>query len=67
MTELDKARPACCEAFANYTENSDGVGKGEPALDKSDDFGWCVRGCCGGQCYMMVGLKFCPFCGEKLL
>ncbi len=25
-----------------------------------------VNGCCGGGCYVLSSLKFCPFCGAKI-
>lgn len=27
--------------------------------------GWNIWGCCG-HCYVVMGMKFCPFCGSKL-
>lgn len=27
---------------------------------------WNVNGCCGGGCYVLIDLKFCPWCGTKL-
>ena len=24
---------------------------------------WDVYGCCGGQCFVLTDLKFCPWCG----
>jgi hypothetical protein len=29
--------------------------------------GWHVNGCCGGGCFVLTNIKFCPFCGTKLL
>lgn len=28
--------------------------------------GWHVNGCCGGGCYVLSGIEYCPFCGSKL-
>lgn len=28
--------------------------------------GWSVNGCCGGGCYVLDDLNFCPFCGAAL-
>lgn len=25
-----------------------------------------INGCCGGGCYVIMGIRFCPFCGERL-
>lgn len=32
------------------------------------DYGssWNVHGCCGGGCYVLTEIKFCPFCGARL-
>jgi hypothetical protein len=27
---------------------------------------WNVNGCCGGGCYVLTELKFCPWCGSQL-
>ena len=27
---------------------------------------YAIEGCCGGGCYVIHSIKFCPFCGEKL-
>ena len=28
--------------------------------------GWAINGCCGGGCYTIDHIIFCPFCGEKI-
>jgi hypothetical protein len=30
------------------------------------DDGWGINGCCGGGCFVVVGMKFCPYCGADL-
>jgi len=25
-----------------------------------------IDGCCGGGCYVVTEIRFCPFCGENL-
>ena len=37
----------------------------EKVEDCGDD-GFAIYGCCGGGCYVINGIKFCPFCGVKL-
>ncbi len=27
---------------------------------------WCLNGCCGGGCYVLMDVTHCPFCGETL-
>lgn len=31
-----------------------------------DGEGWNIFGCCGGGCFVVTGMKFCPYCGTKL-
>lgn len=49
----------CCEKFAENT--------GEECQGIEFVAGvWSVNGCCGGGCFVLHDLKFCPFCGERL-
>ncbi|MFH1505670.1 MAG: hypothetical protein ABIE94_01630 [archaeon] len=48
----------CCEEFELKT--NDTVGKFEFCE------GWNIEGCCGGGCYVVTNIKFCPFCGIEL-
>jgi len=27
---------------------------------------WNIYGCCGGGCFVVTRMKFCPFCGSQL-
>jgi len=27
---------------------------------------WNINGCCGGGCFVVTEMRFCPFCGAKL-
>lgn len=38
----------------------------ESQVVQSEDGSWNVNGCCGGGCYVLTGIRFCPFCGTKL-
>ena len=31
-----------------------------------DGKSWNINGCCGGGCYVVIDMKFCPYCGSKL-
>lgn len=31
-----------------------------------EDGSWNVNGCCGGGCYVLENIQFCPYCGTKL-
>ena len=33
---------------------------------EKEESGYSLDGCCGGQCKVIWGMMFCPFCGEKL-
>jgi hypothetical protein len=35
-------------------------------IEQAEDGSWNVNGCCGGGCYVLNEIKFCPFCGTKL-
>ena len=67
----------CCEAFKEEAKNLQPlVGGGllyptslrpfaqfEPDQDGET---WNINGCCGGGCYVVNAMRFCPFCGTKL-
>lgn len=67
----------CCEAFreqASKAQAAVGGGKLYPPeiapvaqfepSEKGD--GWNIYGCCGGGCYVVTEMKFCPYCGSSL-
>jgi hypothetical protein len=68
----------CCEQFAKQAGEAQApVGGGflypagtmpsaqfEP--NTMEEGGWNVFGCCGGGCYIIIGMKFCPYCGTAL-
>lgn len=66
----------CCDAFANaagHTNTPIGGGglypssmRPEGQIEQDEDGGWNVNGCCGGGCYVLTGLRYCPFCGSRL-
>lgn len=51
----------CCEKFKEHTLQPragielDGGGKT-----------WNVSGCCGGGCFVMEGIRYCPWCGVDI-
>ena len=49
----------CCERFKEQVEE-----KQIEFYEK--DRTWSVNGCCGGGCYVLSNIEFCPFCGKKL-
>jgi hypothetical protein len=65
----------CCDEFAEQAgrvKSMAGGGMMYPESERPnaqfecDDGEWCINGCCGGGCYVVTGMKFCPFCGTKL-
>jgi hypothetical protein len=46
----------------NHLENEDLISEEVEQYDGA----FAINGCCGGGCYVISGIKFCPFCGEKL-
>ena len=65
----------CCESFAKELREHQAFAGGGmyPAIlqptgqiEQDDDGTWNVNGCCGGGCFVITGMKFCPFCGARL-
>ena len=46
-----------------YQNNSDNISEEVELLDD----GYAINGCCGGGCFVITGIKYCPFCGIKLV
>ena len=69
-----KMRKYCCKAFAKQaTHYQDSyrtliTGKTPISQFEPDDDGktWNINGCCGGGCFVVIGMAFCPFCGHNL-
>jgi hypothetical protein len=51
----------CCEQFAEQTGHQN-VGFEFYHNDQT----WSINGCCGGGCWVVTGMQFCPYCGAKL-
>ena len=50
----------CCEKFAEAVDATSGE------FEKDDDGEWNIGGCCGGGCYVVHKMQFCPFCGTAI-
>lgn len=47
----------CCEQFAADVRAEQ--------FERFEDGTWDISGCCGGGCYVVRDMKFCPYCGTK--
>ena len=66
----------CCAAFAKQAGGYQApVGGGglypsgympEAQFEQAENGTWNINGCCGGGCYVVSDMKFCPYCGGKL-
>ena len=67
----------CCEALAKEVESHPPFAAGgflyPPNCHPTGQIEYCegndswnVNGCCGGGCYILENIKFCPFCGTRL-
>lgn len=50
----------CCQQFAEKVEETSGE------FERDSEGGWNIGGCCGGGCYVVEKMEFCPFCGARL-
>ena len=48
----------CCDEFDELVTAAQ--------FKRLDDGTWVVNGCCGGGCYVITDMRFCPFCGSAL-
>jgi hypothetical protein len=66
----------CCKAFEEQATDHEAFAGGgglypvgmrpDTQFEQDDDGTWNVNGCCGGGCYVVSGMRFCPFCGSSL-
>lgn len=65
----------CCEEFAKQAGELQAPAGGGiyPAemrplaqFELDGDGTWNINGCCGGGCYVVHQMKFCPYCGTSL-
>ena len=54
----------CCEKFASEARADEG--DRPPFVKDQDGKTWNIEGCCGGGCYVVTEMRFCPYCGAKL-
>lgn len=53
----------CCEKFAAKVERFQFE---DVAPLTEEEAPWAINGCCGGGCYVVTGMRYCPYCGTKL-
>lgn len=53
----------CCEKFA---QEAGKLQKPIAQFERQEDGTWAINGCCGGGCYVVQEMRFCPFCGSSL-
>lgn len=67
----------CCKKFEEQAGNLQAVAGGgfllptealpmaqfQPAIDGKT---WNINGCCGGGCFVVTKMEYCPYCGNKL-
>ncbi len=66
----------CCKEWAEETGSIGSLAGGgalyppelrpSAQIEPDEDGTWNINGCCGGGCYVITGVKFCPFCGAKV-
>lgn len=68
----------CCAAFAEQAmklQEMAGGGFAYPSAmhphsqfepDTETDT-WNINGCCGGGCFVVTDMRFCPYCGARLI
>lgn len=49
----------CCKAMAEFVRD-------DPQAMHFHQGSWALNGCCGGGCFVMTGINFCPFCGKPM-
>ena len=68
-----KIKP-CCKQFAEQMlDKPSFVGSGLLYPDNPNTQGeydeeeksWDINGCCGGGCYVLTDIKYCPWCGKQ--
>jgi hypothetical protein len=64
----------CCKKFEKEAgELQAPVGGGglypvrpDAQFEQGEDGTWNINGCCGGGCYVVSKMKYCPYCGKTL-
>lgn len=52
----------CCAAFAGQATHLHWQFEPDTETDS-----WNINGCCGGECHVVTDMRFCPYCGTRLV
>ena len=61
MSESKPCVKPCCDGMAEHLKQRE-CDRIVPCGDA-----YAIPGCCGGGCYVLVGVRFCPFCGTPIV
>ena len=62
--DMSKTQPTpCCPAMAELNDAYPGFHEG---FEPDGPTAWTFNGCCRGECYLLTGVRFCPFCGAPM-
>lgn len=51
----------CCEQFESKANR-----ESRDYLFEPYNGAWVINGCCGGGCFVVSNMKYCPYCGVEL-
>jgi hypothetical protein len=74
---VKKLKQACCKDFAEQAGKYQAPAGGgflygyemmpSAQFEKGESGTWNINGCCGGGCYVVTDMRFCPYCGAGLV
>lgn len=58
----------CCTRFAQRVviKHEISYGRKPKVIEQEKDGTWNVNGCCGGGCWVLEKIVYCPYCATKL-
>jgi hypothetical protein len=69
QSDAAKTTAYCCEKFAEDVADNQFEFIRDPDLGDGRHYAgvfWAINGCCGGGCYVVDHMRFCPYCGGAL-
>lgn len=58
--------PRCCKEMREHMKDSEEDRFQWGGIVPGNNGSWDVPGCCGGGCYILTDIKYCPWCGKSL-